>query len=118
MLIDCWASWCGPCLRDMPEVKKAYEKWHDKGLEVIGLSLDEDPKAAAAAAKKHEISWPQVVVPAGEEVRELWTQAARIEGIPRLLVVDQKGVLRADLNWARDLEKTVAGLLTESPPAR
>jgi RNA polymerase sigma factor (sigma-70 family) len=115
VLIDCWASWCGPCLRDMPEVKKVYEKWHDKGLEVIGLSLDKDPEAAAAAAKKYEPSWPLVVVPPGEEARELWTQAARIESIPRLLVVDRKGVLRADLSSAQDLEKTVAGLLAEGP---
>jgi thiol-disulfide isomerase/thioredoxin len=118
VLIDCWASWCGPCLRDMPEVKKVYERWHDKGLEVIGLSLDRDPKAAAAAAEKHEIAWPLVLVPPGEETRELWTQATRIESIPRLLVIDQKGVLRADLTSARDLEKIVAGLLAERPPAR
>jgi thiol-disulfide isomerase/thioredoxin len=115
VLIDCWASWCGPCQRDMPEVKKVYEKWHDKGLEVIGLSLDKDLEAAAAAAKKHEMSWPLVVVPPGEEARELWTQAARIESIPRLLVVDRKGVLRADLSSAQDLEKAVAGLLAEGP---
>jgi thiol-disulfide isomerase/thioredoxin len=118
VLIDCWASWCAPCLREMPEVKKVYEKWHDKGLEVIGLSLDEDPKAAAATAKKYEISWPLVVVPPGEEARELWKQAVRIESIPRLLVVDRKGVLRADLSAARDLERIVAGLLAEGLPTR
>jgi RNA polymerase sigma factor (sigma-70 family) len=118
VLIDCWASWCGPCVRDMPDVKRVYEKWHDTGLEVIGLSLDLDPKAAAAAAKKYELSWPLVVVPPGEEVRELWTQAARIETIPRLLVVDRKGVLRADLASARGLEKVIAGLLAEGSPAR
>jgi thiol-disulfide isomerase/thioredoxin len=118
VLIDCWASWCGPCLREMPEVKKVYEKYHNKGLEVIGLSLDQDPKAAAAAVKKHAIPWLLVIVPPGEEARELWTQAARIESIPRLLVVGRKGVLRADLSSARDLEKVVAGLLAEGPPAR
>jgi thiol-disulfide isomerase/thioredoxin len=118
MLIDCWASWCGPCLREMPQIKKVYEKWHDKGLEVIGLSLDKDPKAAAAAAIKHALSWPLVVVPAGEVARDLWIQATRIESIPRLLVVDQKGVLCADLSSARDLEKIIAGLLEESRLAR
>jgi thiol-disulfide isomerase/thioredoxin len=117
VLIDCWASWCGPCLREMPEVKGVYEKYHDKGLEVVGLSLDEDPKAAAAAVQKHAIPWPLVVVPPGEEARELWTQAARIESIPRLLVRDRKGVLRADLSRARDLGKIVPGLLAEGPPA-
>lgn len=118
VLIDCWASWCGPCLGEMPEIKKMYEKSHGTNLEVIGISLDRDAKTAAAAAKKYALSWPLVVVPSDEEVRELWTQAARIETIPRLLVVDQKGVLRADLSSARDLEKIVSGLLTESPSTR
>jgi thiol-disulfide isomerase/thioredoxin len=115
VLIDCWASWCGPCLREMPAVKKVYETYHNKGLEVIGLSLDEDPKAAADVVKKHALLWPLVVVPPGEEARELWTQAARIESIPRLLVMDRKGILRADLSSVRDLEKIVAGLLAENP---
>ncbi len=118
VLIDCWASWCEPCLREMPDVKKVYEKWHAKGLEVIGLSFDEDPKAAAAAAKKHELPWPLVVVPASEEARELWNQAARIMSIPRLLLIDQQGVLRADLSSAQELEKTVAVLLADGPPPR
>jgi thiol-disulfide isomerase/thioredoxin len=117
VLIDCWASWCWPCLRDMPDVKRMHEKYHDKGLEVIGLSLDEDPKPAAAAVQKHAMPWRIVVVPPGEEVRELWTQAARIESIPRLLVLDRKGILRADLSRPRDLERIVLGLLAESPPA-
>jgi thiol-disulfide isomerase/thioredoxin len=115
VLIDCWASWCGPCLREMPEVKKVYEKWHGKGLEVVGFSKDEDPEAAANAAKKYEIPWPQVVMPESEEARELWTQAARIGTIPRLLVIDQKGVLHADLSSAGELEKTVADLLQDAP---
>jgi thiol-disulfide isomerase/thioredoxin len=115
VLIDCWASWCVPCRREMPDVKKVYEKWHDKGLEVVGVSLDEDPKAAAAAAKKHELHWPLVLVPAGQEARDLWTRASRVESIPRLLVIDREGVLRADLTSARELETAVAGLLADEP---
>jgi thiol-disulfide isomerase/thioredoxin len=115
VVVDCWASWCVPCIAKMPEVKKMYEKWHEKGLDVVGLSLDEDPKAAAAAAKKLELPWPLVVVPAGEEARNLWTQASRIRRVPRLFVIDRKGVLRAELSSAEELEKTVAGLLAENP---
>jgi thiol-disulfide isomerase/thioredoxin len=115
VLIDCWASWCGPCLREIPDVKKVYEKWHGKGLEVVGVSLDEDPQDAATAAKKFEIPWPLFVVPAGEEARELWNQAARIQMIPRLLVIDRKGNLHADLSSAEELEKRVSGLLKDAP---
>lgn len=116
VLIDCWASWCGPCVRDIPDVARVYRKWREKGLEVVGVSLDEDPKQAAAAAAKHELPWPLVVVPAGEEARRLWDEASRIEGIPRYLLVDRAGVLRADLSSARELEKAVAGLLLPADP--
>jgi len=111
VLIDCWASWCGPCIRELPDVKKVFEKWHGRGLEIVGLSLDGDVMAAVAAAKSHDIPWPIVIVPSGDGVRELWTEASRIDVIPRLLLVDQKGVLSADLSSAEKLEEAVAALL-------
>jgi thiol-disulfide isomerase/thioredoxin len=114
VLVECWATWCGPCIQQIPELKKVYEKWHEKGMEVVGVSLDEDPNAAGVAAKKHELPWPLVVLPAGEEARELWTQASGINVIPRLLVIDRTGVLRADVSSAKDLEMTVAGLLADA----
>ena len=111
VLIDCWASWCGPCIREFPDVKKVFDKWRGAGLEVIGLSLDSDTMTAVAAAKMHEIPWPIVIVPSGADARQLWTEASRIESIPRILLVDQKGVLSADLSSAEKLEEAVAALL-------
>jgi thiol-disulfide isomerase/thioredoxin len=113
VLIDCWASWCVPCMREMPEVKRVYDKWHQRGLEVVGVSLFDDPKAASAAGKKLEIPWALVVIPANEECKQLWIQATRIDSIPRILLIDRMGILRADVSSARNLEKVVESVMAE-----
>jgi len=105
VLIDCWASWCGPCMKQVPAVKKLYEKWHAKGLEVLGVSFDEDVKSAETAYERLEIHWPLVVVPSDTEVRVLWRRAARISSIPRYLLVDRQGILRAHLSGSEEIEK-------------
>jgi len=105
VMIDCWASWCGPCMSKMPELKEIYRKWHPQGLELIGLSFDQDAKAAGAAFKRYEIPWPLVLVPTDQQERQLWTAATRIIRLPRILLLDQQGVLRFDLTsepWQLD----------------
>jgi len=121
LLIDGWASWCGPCMTKMPKLKRVYDKWHAKGLEVLCLSFDMDLEAAKAAFKSHEIPWPMVLVPDDEEVRQLWREAVRLPPIPRVLLIDQRGVLRSDLGGVdltqpEQIEKAVAALY-QSPSA-
>ena len=52
VLIDFWASWCGPCRRENPHVKKLYEKYKDQGFEILGVSLDRDTKKAGLQLSK------------------------------------------------------------------
>ena len=65
-VIDFWAAWCGPCRRENPNVVRIYDKYHDKGLEIIGVSLDgqsrqKDPKKAwLDAIEKDGLKWHQV----------------------------------------------------------
>ncbi len=113
VLVNCWATWCRPCMAKMPRVKRLYEKWHGSGLEVVGVSLDEDPDAVRKACQERGLDWPQAVVPAGEGARALWEEASGITAIPRLLLVDRDGVLRADN--PEDLEAAVEKVIAARP---
>ncbi len=57
VLVDYWATWCGPCVAELPNVKENYDKYHDKGFEVVGISLDEDPGRLRRFLAEREIPW-------------------------------------------------------------
>ena len=60
VLVDFWATWCGPCVEEIPNVIAAYQKHHDQGFEVIGISLDQDKKALDKYLADNAIPWPQL----------------------------------------------------------
>jgi len=112
VLIDCWATWCGPCMAKMPKLKALYEKWHPEGFEVIGVNFDHKAKAMQKMVEAKELPWPQVLVPTDREKRELWKQASGITGIPRLLLLDRQGNLHADCS-DDNLEQRIEQLMEE-----
>ena len=57
LLVDFWASWCGPCRRENPHVKKLYEKYKDQGFEILGVSLDRTKSSWVAAIEKDGLPW-------------------------------------------------------------
>lgn len=60
-MIDFWASWCGPCRREIPNLKKIYEAYVDKGLEIISISIDKEDKAWQKALDEEQLPWPNLI---------------------------------------------------------
>jgi peroxiredoxin len=93
LLIDFWASWCGPCRRENPNVVKLYNDFNDKGFEILGVSFDEDFNRWVGAIEDDQLTWPHVSDLQG------WGSAAGklygINSIPATVLVDREGVIVA-----------------------
>ncbi len=105
-IIDFWASWCGPCRKEMPFMVELYNKYKDKGLGIVGVSLDENSDAWQGAIKQLGMPWPQMSDLKG------WKNAAaemfNVTSIPQTIVVDGSGkILRRGLR-GQELEMFVA----------
>ncbi len=110
VLIDFWATWCGPCVAEIPHIKETYAKLNPKGFEVIGISLDDDKAALQAFVKQKQLPWPQHFESEKDENR--FAKEYGVSSIPTMWLVDKKGNL-VDMNAREGLEKKVEKLLTE-----
>jgi Uncharacterized protein SCO1/SenC/PrrC, involved in biogenesis of respiratory and photosynthetic systems len=110
VLVDFWATWCGPCVAELPNVKEAYNKLHDKGFEIVGISFDKDKGTLEKFVAEREMKWPQYFD--GKVWQNEYGQKYGINGIPSMWLVDKKGNLR-DMNARGALEEKVAKLLQE-----
>ncbi len=81
-LIDFWASWCGPCRKEIPNLKKLYEQYKDKGLEIVSVSIDKDDKAWKKALDEEQLPWPNGVD------RDGIADSYKVQFIPAIFVVD------------------------------
>jgi thiol-disulfide isomerase/thioredoxin len=112
VILDFWASWCGPCIAMMPQIKEVYEKNHAKGLEFIGINLDlqEDEVQFRRTVARAGLTWPHYFD--GLKYESPMVKRFGISAIPALILIDKKGVVR-DIHARVDLEEKVAKYLTE-----
>lgn len=106
VLVDFWASWCGPCRQEMPNVVEAYKKYHAKGFDVVGVSFDNNKDKWAAAVKNLGMEWPQMSDLKG------WGCAAStvygVKSIPSNVLVDPQGKIVASDLRGEKLQQTLA----------
>jgi len=109
VLIDFWATWCGPCVAELPNVLAAYEKFHGKGFEIIGISLDKSRDALAGFIKEKNMPWAQYFDGLGWN-NKLGEQCG-IRSIPATFLLDGEGkIIARDLRGPA-LDEKLASLL-------
>ena len=109
VLLDFWASWCGPCRSSNRELVKLYPKYKNKGFEILGVSLDDEQAKWKTAITKDKITWLQVNDPGGWEAKT--AMSWNISAIPTSFLIDKEGKLVAMDLTGKEMEKALKYLI-------
>lgn len=108
VLIDFWAAWCGPCRKENPNVVRLYHKFHDKGFEIFGVSLDKSKTSWVKAIQKDKLTWTHV------SDLKYWKSAAAglygVNSIPFTVLIDKEGKIIAKNLRGQSLERKLEEL--------
>jgi peroxiredoxin len=111
LLLDFWATWCGPCQAEMPNIVRCYNEFKDKGFEIIGFAEDEDNETLNKFLRKYYMTWP--IVSKDDDHYEAVVESYAVKNIPASFLIDKQGVLRQVNLTGADLRRAVEQLIKE-----
>ena len=106
ILVDFWASWCGPCKREIPNIAAVYEKYAGDDFDVLSVAVWDKPEDTVAAAKEHGVVWNQII-----NAQRIPTDIYGIQGIPHIMLVGPDGTIVKRGLRGEAIEKAVAEAL-------
>jgi thiol-disulfide isomerase/thioredoxin len=116
VLVDFWATWCGPCVAELPNVRDVYDRYHADGFEVIGISLDKSREKLSSFVQENGTPWPQIFIAGETGWNNPLVRKYGVQAIPATILLDQDGRPTAVELRGRDLEEQVARLLGANLP--
>ena len=103
VLVDFWASWCGPCRREIPNIKKVYDKYKGEKFEVLSVAVWDKPEDTMKALKEEGLKWPQII-----NAQRIPTDIYAINGIPHIILFGPDGTILKRGLRGKDIEAEVA----------
>lgn len=113
VLVDFWATWCGPCLEEIPNIKKYYDLYKDKGFEVIGYNLDDEPQDVERFFASQKLPWTTITSPDDKKLgfSSPLAEQCGVKSIPFLILLDAEGKVIALHTRGEKLGEKLAQLL-------
>ncbi len=108
VILDFWASWCRPCRAEIPNLKEIYKKWHDDGLEIISVSIDDDEQAWQTALAKEQLPWINF-----RDKDDAVATLYKVTAVPTMYVVDGNGILLIENQRGEELANAINEIMTK-----
>lgn len=110
VLLDFWASWCAPCLREMPEIADLYHKYQEKGFEIVGISLDKERVPWKNTVENKKMTWIQLI---DSDMSNSIANIYEVVAIPHTILIDENGTIVATKLRGKELKDKVETLLSK-----
>ncbi|MFG0295810.1 MAG: TlpA family protein disulfide reductase, partial [Maioricimonas sp. JB045] len=116
VLVDFWATWCPPCIAELPHIRKLYEQYHDRGFEIVGITLDENRERLDQFLAEQELPWTTLFEPNSEKQGWANPNVVRygVSAIPTAILTDQEGKVVSLRAYGEELDRKLEELL--GPP--